>query len=387
MRKKIGILILVFFAASFNSLFAYDENVHRKITEHAADPNNSSLDEVLTEQLGFIEGVDAELTKGNESKTIKEWIAFGSAAEDYGKKGQDDFWTTRAFNHFHDPLKDWDEAGLSSWANQFYKDAYKKDPVSPILWGLKPGEQTFDGNSTGDWSWAKAREYYYTYLTGKDLKGNTVARTDEERKANFSSCLRALGQVMHLLQDVSVPLHTRNDLHVFPIKLIPEARIYLGKWNYETYTKEYLNELTGGDAFVAYHPNPILLSDPQPQSNPLSDYSQLPPVSGLFDRNQYNKGDSIPFNNNLIGLAEYSNAEFVTEDTMWKYQHPSLADTSYADINWLDPEWFDARDGKRDGHVYIRKTVGEWIESILQSLIIGRASTRDTRTRFLMPTL
>jgi hypothetical protein len=86
MRKQFVILTLVFFASSFNSLLAYDENVHRKITEYVADLNNPPFDEVLTEKLWFIEGFDAELTKGNESKTIKEWIVFGSAAGDYGKK-------------------------------------------------------------------------------------------------------------------------------------------------------------------------------------------------------------------------------------------------------------------------------------------------------------
>jgi hypothetical protein len=363
MTSKWIVALASLLSLQYSVLWAYDGPVHREITRRAT--NDSQLDSILKDQLGMTDGINAKLIKiiadGTTVEFIWQWIAFGSAAEDYGKKGRDDFWTTRAFNHFHDPLKDWDQAGFTSWVNQFYNDAYKRDPVSPILWSLKPGEQAFDENSTGDWSWAKAREYYYTYLTGKDLEGNAVATTDNERKSNFSSCLRALGQVMHLLQDVSVPLHTRNDLHIFPINLIPDTRIYLGKWNYETYTKEYLEELKAGETFVAYHPNPILLSDPHPQSNP-SDYSHLPPVTGLFDRNQYNMGDSIPPDNNLIGLAEYSNAEFVTEDTMWEYQHPSLADTSYADINWLEPEWFDARDGKRDGRVYIRKTVGEWIE-------------------------
>jgi len=52
-----------------------------KIDEYAADPSNSRLDQALREQLGIVEGVDAELKKGNESKTIKEWIVDG------GEKG------------------------------------------------------------------------------------------------------------------------------------------------------------------------------------------------------------------------------------------------------------------------------------------------------------
>ncbi|MBW1911097.1 MAG: hypothetical protein JRJ11_16425, partial [Deltaproteobacteria bacterium] len=91
-----------------------------KINEHAADPSNCSLDEVLREQLGIVEGVDAELKNGNETKTIKEWISFGGKSEDFGKKGENDFKSSRAFNHFHDPLENWDNAGFDKWVNFFY---------------------------------------------------------------------------------------------------------------------------------------------------------------------------------------------------------------------------------------------------------------------------
>ncbi len=60
------------------------------------------------------------------------------------------------------------------------------------------------------WSWPKAREYYYTALTSS---------TKDEREEYFVYTFRALGQVMHLLADASVPAHTRNDIHVFPLEL------------------------------------------------------------------------------------------------------------------------------------------------------------------------
>ncbi|MBW2169629.1 MAG: hypothetical protein JRG69_10275, partial [Deltaproteobacteria bacterium] len=331
-----------------------------KINEHAADPSNCSLDEVLREQLGIVEGVDAELKNGNETKTIKEWISFGGKSEDFGKKGENDFKSSRAFNHFHDPLENWDNAGFDKWVNFFYYGNYGRSPVSAILWGMNPGQQDFEENKpkTGDWSWGKAREYYYQALTD---------HTEGERNEDFADCFRALGQVLHLLQDVSVPLHTRNDLHIFPLTKDPftheEYDAPVGRWTYETFTKEYLKELLqDGQTFVAHHPNPILLSDPQPESN----YSHLAPITGLFDRNQYNEGDPIPLNNNLIGLAEYSNSEFVTQDTMWEYQHPSKNDTSYTQIDWLNPEWVIARDGETEGRIYIRKTVGEFIQHFVR---------------------
>ena len=91
--------------------------------------------------------------------------------------GENDYLRTRAYNHFHDPLKSWDEAGFDNVVNIIYRESYGRDPVSPILWGLEIGPQDFTENTTGDWSWGKAREYYYTYLTGNDFTGSTVAFT------------------------------------------------------------------------------------------------------------------------------------------------------------------------------------------------------------------
>jgi hypothetical protein len=173
--------------------------------------------------------------------------------------------------------------------------------------------------------------------------------TEASRAQNFADCFRALGQLMHLLQDLSVPMHTRNDVHVYPIK-------EWGPKNYEYYTEKNIKNLN----YTPHPPNPILLADPQPDTA----YDNLVPVTGLFDRNQYNIGSDIPSDNEVIGLAEYSNANFFTQDTMWTYQHPNLNDTDYYTfrINWLNPEPVDAEDGKIDQRIYIKKTVGEKID-------------------------
>ena len=348
MIKKSAVIISIITAivSVCNLSWAYHGSVHYKINEAAVE--SSQLDLVLKNQLGIEEGTDAELKKGNKTKPLWKWIADGGKTEDYGIFGEYDFLTTRAFNHFHDPLRDWDEAGLYNiLTNGLYSNAYGRYPVSSVLWGLKPGEQDFFQNRAGDWSWEKARGYYYHAL---------IADTNDDRDENFADCSKALGQVLHLLQDMSVSLHTRNDAHVLPLK-IPGTEFYLlGKWNYETYTKEYKKFLN----YSAHPPDPVLLTDPQPQSN----YSHLVPISGLFDRNQYNEGSPIPVNNNILGLAEYSNANFLTEDTMWDYQHPSLADTDYDRIDWLNPEPVDAEDGKVDNRIYIKKDVGEQIDHL-----------------------
>ena len=70
-----------------------------------------------------------------------------------------------------------------------------------------------------------------------------------------------------------------------------------------------------------------------------------------------------------IGLAEYSNAYFLTQDTIWrKYAHPAKENTTYADIDWFrDAERVDAEDGKPDNRIYIKykEGVGTDIEHLL----------------------
>ncbi len=97
---------------------------------------------------------------------------------------------------------------------------------------------------------------------------------------------------------MSVPLHTRNDLHVFPLLKI-HGKYPFQKWNFETYTLEYLKD--EGEHKLDFtpdqpgdHPAPILLTDPNPDQN----YSNIVSISGLFDRNQYNEGATSPLHDN-----------------------------------------------------------------------------------------
>ena len=358
MARKISILMLIFFAVNFTSLWAYDETVHREMGRNAADRNNSILDEVLQSQLGIIEGITTEIKKGNETKTIREWIAFGGEAEDYGNKGEKGekkfIASTRGYNHYHDPLEDWDNAGFKHDINLLYTQFYRGLPVSALLWALKPGEQDFEENTTGDWSWSNARYYFYQALTNP---------TEDERIEKFADCFRALGQVMHLLQDMSVPLHTRNDVHIFPLDWLPEIGVN-ARWTYEAYVKNTsVNDLDFTPDMPGDRPDSRLLEIPSIIPDP--NYANLLPVTGLFDRNAYSATGPIP-QNDILGLAEYSNAHFLTLDTMWTYPHPSLDDTNYLNIDWVHPEEVLAEDGKVDRRLYVRfkEGVGEDIKHL-----------------------
>lgn len=355
MLKKSAILmfpLLVIILVQHKHLWAYDGKVHGKIT--AAVTLSSELHSALKHQVGLEYGAFTFLEKNGIRRSVFDWISYGAEAEDYGIHGEGDVLSTRAFNHFHDPLEDWYEAGLSHvLLNTLYGSFYFKWPVSAILWGLDSTEQDYPAvrNTTGDWSWANAKNYLYLALTAPDKSA---------RDANFVDCFRALGQVVHLLEDMSVPLHTRNDVHIFPIKKIPfietEFDRPLGRWTYETYVSENAEDLN----YSAKFPHSILLEDPQPDSQ----YDDLIPVTGLFDRNVYD-GTALPMDTSLIGLAEYSNGYFLTEDTMWTYPHPSLEDTDLESFDWLFTEPVIAEDGKIDERIYLERTRGVRIRHLV----------------------
>ncbi|TND00467.1 MAG: hypothetical protein FD120_2781, partial [Gammaproteobacteria bacterium] len=53
----------------------------------------------------------------------------------------------------------------------------------------------------------------YRALTGHRLDGTPVAETKEQRNAYWATTFRALGDVVHLVEDMAQPQHTRNDPH------------------------------------------------------------------------------------------------------------------------------------------------------------------------------
>src|SRR4029450_7566098 len=112
---------------------------------------------------------------------IREWIEEGGVRED-------DY--TRSFHHFDDPLQPWNVSGLG--VGSFRSE-------SSIQW-MQDGTQLIGGS----WSWSDARRLYYEALTERDPRA---------REALWADTFRAVGQIMHLVVDASVPEHTRNDPH------------------------------------------------------------------------------------------------------------------------------------------------------------------------------
>jgi len=261
------VIILIIFSLVVPSI-ALEVATHRAINEYVADKstnlNNFSLHKYLQQQLGIQNGSEEYFN----SKKVFKWLGDGGVNEDDG---------TRFRNHFLNPIND---KGLGD----YYKSA--------VDWAtLSLSEQTF--------SWNDVRFYYYKALT-------VSSKTAKER--NFAKTFRGLGQIMHLVQDMSVPAHTRNDAHP-TIWLVAEGDPY------EKWAEKYITKDT-----------------PFSTTYPAYDYKQYNTayflIPQLFDSGQYkyieNKLDPNITVSSNIGLAEYTNANFLSSDTIFEnFDYPS----------------------------------------------------------------
>jgi hypothetical protein len=181
--------------------------------------------------------------------------------------------------------------------------------------------------------------------------------TAAERNKFFAWTFKAIGQTMHLVQDASVPSHTRNDAHAF--------------WNYENWVDELRSANTGSFQRLI--------------ENPKSFAGTISTIASLIDIDYYNRTN--PSTTLAQGLAEYTNANFASDDTIFAealptndaHYFPYPRKTSpnvqkYINANLL-PETIIAEDGVSDPTFYIRKSAdGEVIEHFAKPRYFTRAS-------------
>jgi hypothetical protein len=96
--------------------------------------------------------------------------------------------TARFLNHFYDPQHN--GQGLELVGTH----------IDSLTWAVDP-----QGNLTNqEYSLRRAKSYLLSALTSS---------REEDRQQNLGLMLRTLGHVMHLIQDLAQPQHTRNDSH------------------------------------------------------------------------------------------------------------------------------------------------------------------------------
>jgi len=271
-----------------SSGYSLETNTHEFINEYIARNtlNGFLLDAYLKDQLHISEGIEVKYA----SNKVWWWLRIGGTYEDT-PPGCIPYW--RSVRHFHNPLTD---AGYGPFE-------------SSISWSQKSA----GSQSCGHYSWHDVRAYFYNALTSP-LK--------MERDRHFAQTFRGLGQLMHLVQDLSVPAHTRNDGHIL--------------YNYEKWVNGH--DKDGNPNVNIPNANPIFFDIASLAApNPLASV----PVANLFDTNRYAGLNPEITLRNDIGLSEYANANFFSEDTTFSQDFPYPAKTSVSldDIAIPDPRY------------------------------------------------
>lgn len=184
-----------------------DQRSHPQITE-AAIRNSSGLNSYLQTLLGLEKGFYTRFpSSSNNPKT---------AALELLKKGSidEDAVVCRRSTHFHNPLRSWKQAGMDEFlvnnTCKLYRQPEYNSKHSALTWAT--GYEDYNGSITSrndqDMGWDNARSYLYTALTSS---------MSAERDTSFTKTFQSVGQVMHLLQDMAVPAHVRNDFRVISL--------------------------------------------------------------------------------------------------------------------------------------------------------------------------
>ena len=221
----VALTALLFIATNASS---YDDNdSHKRITKKAVE--DSRLNGYLLDNMAFIRGLETNLPLGH-GMAIRLWLEEGSKLEDAP--------ACRASNHFHNPLKAWNQsqmndlAGIVGWGirKKCISDGWlESNRTSAVTWATGYIAPAPDGNkvkftedpSHSPINWNNARAEFYSALTATHV---------EKRDTSFTQTFQALGQVLHLLQDMAVPAHVRNDFM--------NSHVYTGGSNpYELYVK------------------------------------------------------------------------------------------------------------------------------------------------------
>lgn len=266
-------LVMIFMLIPFSG-YALETSTHEAINDHISKGifQGFSLGQYLKDELKIQGGVEELFVDSVEPMTVWQWLRAGGTREDKPPGGIP---YLRSRNHFHNPLTD--QGFLTG--------------ESSLFWAQKSIGTQSPG---GYYSWNDVRDYFYKALT---------LPTKTERDSYFAKMFRGLGQLMHLVQDLSVPEHARNQFH-------PISR-------YEKWMQEYERLI----ANVA----PFYFNE--------SKIGNLPalgniPIGNLFDTNQYknpNPDPTVTLRDD-IGLSEYTNANFLSPQTIFKtdeFPYPS----------------------------------------------------------------
>lgn len=305
MKKKLPILYYLLLSLSTSSLSAYDNIVtHQDLTISAVESSILKTENYLSINFGtfFHTGIETTVSK----KNVDTWIRNGANFED----GEPNENSCRASNHFHNPIKGWQNGSVIGWEHAQMTDGAlswlgrrinrhcgnfgwsPETRKSNITWATEYLEPVADDAqkimvSKQFWSWTYARNHFYAALTSMEPEARDLA---------FSNAFRAIGQIIHLIQDSAQPAHVRNDFqsHLELTHIGIESPVSWVGSPYERYVKMHTELVT--------------------TAIPIRPDIEDPSLTDFWDTNSYD--GSVQLNGLNLGLTEYTNANYFSEETI-----------------------------------------------------------------------
>jgi hypothetical protein len=282
------------------------------------------LDAVLKESYGLGRGLAEPLSgpniKGASPASALSWIVEGSQREDDLEP------IPRLLAHFHNPLYPLGQAGLGVFIGSPFEVRFSSSVTwSQLQAGFQYASAGLDGpadstncprilgvGADSNMSWRDARRYLQCAL---------IAPTAADREAGFAAAFDAVGHVMHLIQDASVPAHVRNDPHVGLISAMTAAQLPqpIGDIFDPDGFHIWLDQAENRDRIRSWAPGALLLDNANALLNIPGPENTLP-ISNLFDADRYRGGN--PDANDPTGVAEFSNSHSFSDDTISTVDHP-----------------------------------------------------------------
>ncbi len=352
MRKLKTGLVIVCLVCFCQLLYAFENKyTHPAITKEAVNNTTSQIDDYLKTQLGFGSGLTTELywnfpsdiekrikagdaNPAEKTRTMLEWIKTGSNIED--EDGSVFVPPYRARHHFHDPYRN---AGLDNhtdnpgWDAPFWS-SWLPLGESALDWAII-GHSSYEPYNNHD-KWITARNIFYHSLTEPNKAS---------REAYLAESLMKLGCLLHLLEDMGVPAHTRNDFLFAHFRSATAFGNPLEEW------VEQKIKNNGGNI-----PSSFLAGwTPTPQV--------FDKVSRYFDTDIYTGnylGDGVP-TPGTWGLSERTNYQFLSYSTIFRaddgtkyyFPHPDPCNTSpHIDSSW----WYKRRYKTGYGITHLART-------------------------------
>ena len=191
-----------------------------------------------------------------------------------------------------------------------------------------------------EWTWSSARCYFYRALSGP---------TPGDREQAWADTFRAIGQLMHLVVDASVPEHTRSDPH-------PLGGLF-GSYEYWVQSLHAQTEQEG--QFISTYLSSPVAPDATLVGQPTSDAAAPVPVARVIDAEVYKGIDPNVTLTSAIGIAEFANANFFSEDSGYRrFLAPSYP---YPSVERLVPSQRELPTG-RGVRAYYKKGLGDGLE-------------------------